>query len=129
MNHEQDFKIKAEWIFTATAHGKSACDGIGGTFKRMARSESLKRQENPITNPRELFEFGKQSSKTMFFDFVSKEEQEREAKKQKYNNLKTIKGTQQFHHFVPDGNTLKCFKFSTSPNYETRSVKYVKKSK
>ncbi|KAJ8943495.1 hypothetical protein NQ318_016275 [Aromia moschata] len=28
--HEEDFGIKAEWNFFATAHGKGACDGIGG---------------------------------------------------------------------------------------------------
>ena len=29
--HEEDFGIKAEWHFFATSHGKSPCDGIGGT--------------------------------------------------------------------------------------------------
>lgn len=33
--HEKDFKIKAEWHFFATAHGKGACDGIGGCVKKM----------------------------------------------------------------------------------------------
>ena len=31
-----------EWIFFATSHGKSPCDGIGGTLKRVAYQESLK---------------------------------------------------------------------------------------
>ena len=29
--HEQDFCISAEWHFFAPSHGKSPCDGIGGT--------------------------------------------------------------------------------------------------
>lgn len=36
-NHENDFKIRAEWHFFPTSHGKGPCDGIGGNIKRMAR--------------------------------------------------------------------------------------------
>ena len=28
--HKQDFSVDAEWIFFATSHTKSPCDGIGG---------------------------------------------------------------------------------------------------
>ena len=34
-------------FFFATSHGKSACDGIGGTVKRLTRKASLQR---PVTN-------------------------------------------------------------------------------
>jgi len=30
--HEEDFGVAAEWHFSATSHGKRACDGVGGTF-------------------------------------------------------------------------------------------------
>ena len=33
--HEEDFGVKAEWHFFATSHGKSPCDVIGGTIKRL----------------------------------------------------------------------------------------------
>ena len=33
--HRDDFGISAEWHFSATSHGKGACDGLGGTVKRM----------------------------------------------------------------------------------------------
>ena len=36
--HNQDFDVNAEWHFFATSHGKSPCDGIGGTVKRLATS-------------------------------------------------------------------------------------------
>ena len=36
--HFKDFGLKAEWIFFATSHGKSTCDGIGGTVKRTTAS-------------------------------------------------------------------------------------------
>lgn len=41
--HERDFSLKASWAFFATSHGKSPCDGIGGTVKRLVGKESLQR--------------------------------------------------------------------------------------
>lgn len=38
---KNQFGIETGWHCFATAHGKSACDGIGGTFKRNARRASL----------------------------------------------------------------------------------------
>ena len=31
--HKDDFGIDATWVFFATSHGKSPCDGIGGIVK------------------------------------------------------------------------------------------------
>ena len=42
-NHETDFGVKAEWHFSATSHGKGACDGVGGTVKRLASRASLQK--------------------------------------------------------------------------------------
>lgn len=41
IHHEEDFGIKADWSFYATAHGKSALGGIGALFKREAARNSL----------------------------------------------------------------------------------------
>lgn len=53
-HHEEDFNIAAEWHFHATSHGKGACDGVGGTFKRGAYRYSLTRDQfkhhNSYTN-------------------------------------------------------------------------------
>ena len=35
--HKRDFGFGAEWNFFATAHGKSPCDGIGGTVNAPQR--------------------------------------------------------------------------------------------
>ena len=32
--HKDDFGLDVEWNFFATSHGKSACDGIGGTVTK-----------------------------------------------------------------------------------------------
>ena len=42
-HHVVDFGIPAEWHFFTTSHGKSACDGVGGTVKRLAAKASLQR--------------------------------------------------------------------------------------
>ena len=47
--HHTDFGIAAEWHFSATSHGKGACDGVGGTVKRLAARASL--QSHQITTP------------------------------------------------------------------------------
>lgn len=41
IQHQADFGLSAEWHFSATAHGKSAYDGIGATFKREVYRASL----------------------------------------------------------------------------------------
>ena len=47
--HQSDFGIEAVWNFFATSHGKSPCDGIGGTVKRVTARASLQRtKENHI---------------------------------------------------------------------------------
>ena len=43
-HHEIDYKIKAEWHFSATSHGEGACDGVGGTIKRLTARTSLQEQ-------------------------------------------------------------------------------------
>ena len=48
--HKNDFGIEAEWVFFATSHGKSPCDGIGGTVKRVTARASLQRPNNSYIN-------------------------------------------------------------------------------
>jgi len=62
MFHFKDFALPAEWHFFATSHGKNACDGVGGTVKRLAARASLQRPfSEQILTPRQLFEFAKSS--------------------------------------------------------------------
>ena len=39
-HHQQDFNMDAEWIFFATSHDKSPCDGVGGFVKRYVGKRS-----------------------------------------------------------------------------------------
>ena len=48
-NHHEDFGRKAKHSFFATSHGKSICDGLEGTVKRILRKASLQlSDENQI---------------------------------------------------------------------------------
>ena len=42
-HHQQDFNIGAEWIFFATSHGKSPCNGVGAFVKCYVVKRSLQR--------------------------------------------------------------------------------------
>ena len=42
-HNQQDFNMDAEWIFFATSHGKSPCDGAGGFAKCYVAKHSLQR--------------------------------------------------------------------------------------
>ena len=44
--HKKDFDIDAVWTFSATAHGKGPCDGIGATVKATATRATLQGQPN-----------------------------------------------------------------------------------
>ena len=46
MSHRDDFSLDAEWNFFAISHGKNACDGIGGTVKRLAAHVSIQRPKD-----------------------------------------------------------------------------------
>lgn len=68
MHHEQDFDIKADWHYHATAHGKNACDGIGATFKgEAARASLLFKPSDAILTAAKLYAWAKDHFKTIFF--------------------------------------------------------------
>lgn len=116
LHHKKDFKIDAEWNFFASAHGKGACDGIGGVVKRNAYRSSLQnRHQEKITGAKSLFEWAKTYFKSIHFDFCTKLEHEIHCKKLKnrYSKAKTIQNTRQFHRFVPnEKQEMECKYFS-----------------
>lgn len=123
MNHEKDFKIEAEWHFFATAHGKGACDGIGGCIKRNAYRASLQnKNDKQITTTKKLCEWAKNFFKKIFFDFTSLIEYEKHKKKleARFSTAKSIPGTRQFHCYkIVNSTTMECKIFSK----HTESVK------
>ena len=49
-SHKEDFSIEAEWIFFATSHRKSWCDGIGGAVE--CHAEKRFEDGNTVTSKR-----------------------------------------------------------------------------
>ena len=73
-HHKDDFNLEFVWNFFATSHGKSACDGIGGTVKRLVAKASLQHQTcGQIVHAEEMFKFYKTEIKGIEFIYISKE--------------------------------------------------------
>ena len=106
--HEIDFLLEAIWTFFPTSHGKSPCDGIGGTVKQKLYRESLTRTVgNHILTSEAAFEFCKNSFDciTITFFHISADDLVpvcRELAK-RYARGDTITGTQSYHMFIPKG--------------------------
>lgn len=117
-HHKEDFKILAEWHFSATAHGKSACDGIGGTVKRLAARASLQKPyNNQIMTPRQLFDWASANITTTHFDYCSSDDYKMQqmSLEQRFLKARTIPGTRKLHTFIPvSQDTLLVKPFSTS---------------
>ena len=103
------------WKQSGTSHGKSACDGIGGTVKRPATKASLKRPaHNQILTSLDMFSYMYCKSDVTgikFFYMSSTTIKENVILLQdRYNAAQTVKGTRQLHRFVPQplGKLLVC---------------------
>ena len=103
--HKDDFDISAEWHFSATSHGKGACDGLDGTIKRLAARASLQRPYNhdQIMTPQQLFNWASTNVPAVHFGYCSIEDYERERHnlEQRFRHSRTISGTRKLHSFVP----------------------------
>lgn len=102
--HHEDFGVCAEWHFSATSHGKGACDGLGGTVKHLAARASLQRPyDQQIMTPRQLFEWASDNIPAVSFEYCSTEDYKREQAylEERFQRSRTISGTRKLHSFVP----------------------------
>ena len=103
-HHKIDFQLDAEWGFFATSHGKSPCDGIGGTVKRKVLRASLQRPvSNQILTFSALVEYCDSSIQGIEFMVITKEEMVpvREKLNSRYQLGDTVPGSRSAHHFIP----------------------------
>ena len=101
--HKEDFGISAEWVFFATSHGKSPCDGIGGSVKRHAAKRSLQRPLNDqILDYKAMLEVCREMSTITFLD-ISQDDMvvTRKFLESRFERGDTVPGTMSSHHFVP----------------------------
>ena len=107
-HHHEDFGVHAEWIFFATSHGKSPCDGIGGFVKRHVAKRSLQRPlNNHILDYMAMFDLCVQEIQEKHFVAISQEDMEtvRAELKERFSASETIPGTRKSHHFIPETNS------------------------
>ena len=121
LHHSEDFGVLAEWHFFATSHGKSPCDGIGGTVKRGAARASLQATtEKHILTPTDLFNWADKNIKNVHFIWVGKGEVEKNstALYGRFASSSTVPGTRDNHSFVPVGSTrLQVSRVSGQPGF------------
>lgn len=85
-NHKNLYQCDAQWNYFEAGHGKSACDGLGGTTKRMA-NDGCRPGNVMIQNAMDFYKWGIQSSmKEVEFLFVEKAECDR-----KQNDFEDLK--------------------------------------
>ena len=126
-HHKNDYKLHAEWNFFATSHGKSPCDGIGGTVKRLAARASLQdADEGHIMTPSQLFDWAGSNIKGIKFFYVSAAEVQEHSHelKSRFESTKTVAGTRSHHRFVPvdDLGTVNMYRLSGDPFFTTVTV-------
>ena len=126
-HHMADFGYDAEWHFFATSHGKSPCDGIGGTVKRLAARASLQATtDNQILTPHDLYQFGNDNIKGIQFFWVTKESVDQHINdfglEDRYSSAKTVSGTRSHHAFVPLSKSIIVMRRISSDTFGTTAV-------
>ena len=107
---------------SATSHGKGACDGVGGTVKRLAARASLQRPyEQQIMIPRQLLEWAIENVPATIFSYYSSEDYkiEEQLLEDRFQQSRTIPGTRKLHSLIPLSKTAistKAYWLSTLSN-------------
>lgn len=130
--HLTDFGIKAQWHFFATSHGKGPCDGLGGTVKRLAAKASLQRPyNNQIMTPRQLFEFGRENIREIYFIYSTTAEWKKEelVLEERFKNAYKIPGSQKLHSFVPVSQVEMEVRTVSSMSQASKIVRVTKEAK
>ena len=102
--HKEDFGVDATWVFFATSHAKSPCDGIGGTVKRITARASLQRPySDQILDVSSMLDFCKTNIPAIEFIYISKERMGdvRLDLKERFALGQTIPGIRSYHFFKP----------------------------
>ena len=98
-NHNELLRTDADWSYFESGHGKGACDGVGGTAKRMA-DLSIKQGKVSIQEAEDFYIWGKENHKRAKYILVPSEECASAIKElEEINkNLCAVRGTMQVHH-------------------------------
>ncbi|XP_064479746.1 uncharacterized protein LOC135393157, partial [Ornithodoros turicata] len=95
--------VEARWIFTATGHGKSACDGVGGVLKHHATLHNMRSPpQEAIMTPQDIIHRLSTKLKGVHLLLLPAEHVSsfRAAKKQEWEGLKGVPGIQMSHMWI-----------------------------
>ena len=113
--HYEDFGLESECFF-ATSHGKSACDGIGGTVKRTTAKASLQRStENQIISVQAMYDFCVERIHSNKFILITEESMVavRTFLSIRFALGHTVPGTRTYHHYRPVLKTTVAYKHTS----------------
>ncbi|XP_060564869.1 uncharacterized protein LOC132724071 [Ruditapes philippinarum] len=98
-NHDELLGPKADWNYFESGHGKGACDGIGGTAKRMA-DQSIRQGKVSIQDATDFYKWAKEGHKTAKYILVKPDECNKSREELEVINkiLCPVKGTMKIHH-------------------------------
>ena len=116
-HHKDDFGVKAEWNFSPISHGKGACDGLGGTVKRIAAHACLQMPYNDqLMTPRRLFDWACSNIPAAYFGYCSNEDYVRKQSSLecRFQLSRTIPGTRKLDSFVSISDSTVEVKFYSS---------------
>ena len=123
-HHNKDFSTECVWNFFATSHGKSPCDGLGGTTKCLTAKASLQRPVgNQILTANEMYQFCKDSITGIKFMQITSQQMAdvRVYLNERFELAKTIPGTRGFHQYVPLENlTIGCRRVSDDADFDLK---------
>ena len=131
-HHFDDFGHHVEWIFSASGHGKSVVDGIGGCLKQRAAEESMKKgMQDKIKDANSFSAFMIRKGYQTIPILITKEEIDTTALDldERWKSAQTVKGTQKFHHYEvdkEDPNFIRVKYFSSSN--ESQKIRIMKKN-
>ena len=114
-SHKEDFGLDATWSFFATSHGKSSCDDIGGTVKRLTPCASLQTPtSDQILNVTKMLECCESNIQNIQTLFISKERMDNVSKQlmDRFSLGCTIPGTRSYHYFEPVSTSTIAFKYT-----------------
>lgn len=91
-----------EWHFFCTSHGKSECDGLGGTIKRGVHRRAIA-SDIHVYNAKDFVNSALTfANKTVVAEMTTRDiSRLTKGLKKRWANVPNIPGTQSFHYFWP----------------------------
>ncbi|XP_063953816.1 uncharacterized protein LOC135153700 [Lytechinus pictus] len=102
--HNDLFGVKASWDYFECGHGKSVCDGIGGTAKRQA-SDAVKQGKAVIQDATDFFAWASSHEKEITYVMYSKVDYDRATEQLSSTDCQPIPGTMKIHSVHPTSQT------------------------